>query len=1151
MAILNPRSDEPRALPEVLTPSDIDTASHNSTPPMSPRSPRAVFIFLGILRILPAWGILVFMVISGWVSRIVPDEATSTQSESHTDIQTPPAATPTIRRSIWDPDSGLSEKVRKACEVARADGYRYIWVDSSCIDKTSSSELSEAINSMYNWYRDAHVCYTFLADVPSDEDVRAKGSMFRRSRWFKRCWTLQELIAPIVVVFLSQTWEDIGTKDVLADIIYEITSIDRGILTHERALSDESVADRMRWAANREATRVEDEAYSLLGIFGITMPTLYGEGQHAFRRLQEEILRRIPDQSLFAWGDSCMPFTRSDYTKFYPCFTDPGSETLFAPSPRSFKLSRDSESDRSQTIQATGNSIKSLELPVQEYIHTPYGIRTQLRLFPGGKALNAELEIQPNDQESNTSTGTWYLALLGFQKAGNLNRLLSRPCYLRNHSPGVEFLFVPNMIKATTVTAPASPISPPILTISLDDLMKHRNQLQTKTVYLPYPQPSNTARRLQEFHKTLNLTLPERVLAALRRRGYLIQGPTEDNRNSFSFSLVHAPFIIHIHYRHITYHHGYHGSQFVMIQARVWLTTSDQEALRTDAATILCSPPYTSVTWADTKPWGMTLPTQVLHLVAETGETMILQLGLHLMARSRYNVHVDVDVLPTSTTRPGNVGALRTDLRSQSRDLYAPHETFKPILTGSVRRALEMKRYSPRLVLDPRLGGFRTHSLTLSHNTDSFAIVVKFFCTLLNTSRGQSLLVVARITLESLIPNDEAVQDGPHVAVWRDCSSWRDSWTKTLENKNVVLTTPTGQLLTLHLGFDLAWQSEYHLRVNIESEPGHSTQTSQYPRKPKRLYPAWAATRANPTLTLAHRSVDLTLPGHVRHALHDQGYQVRFEKLDTGRGGESSDPVRHLLTFSHITAGITIVIEYSHCLQVVMDSRKPKADRDLRDPDINYPFLLAEPHPGSGLSAPEVRWTRCQQELIFQASARALPLRGDTGSLAAVQDDVATATVDWNTKYKYDHRDEKIDGWRQHLPNKDITLTPPTGNELVLRLGFYYVWNGEYCLMVQINPRKPLSRTPSRDEGPLMPDYELDEAGMEYTRRSLVGRTEAEWSEEAHDEPLPTDPGTAVVSSESSPACGEDGDSDGGGSGGGNGRGSDDEEPAPSGASEA
>ena len=98
------------------------------------------------------------------------------------------------RCSIWDAGSGLSEKIRKACEIAHRDGYHYIWIDSCCIDKTSSSELSEAINSMFNWYRDAQICYAFLSDVPSPEDARRPWvSRFRGSRWFRRGWTLQEL----------------------------------------------------------------------------------------------------------------------------------------------------------------------------------------------------------------------------------------------------------------------------------------------------------------------------------------------------------------------------------------------------------------------------------------------------------------------------------------------------------------------------------------------------------------------------------------------------------------------------------------------------------------------------------------------------------------------------------------------------------------------------------------------------------------------------------------------------------------------------------------------------------------------------------------------------------------------------------------------
>ena len=198
-------------------------------------------------------------------------------------------------------DLRLSKKVRQACAVARLDGWSQLWVDTSCIDKTSSSELSEAINSMFAWYRDAAVCYVYLADVPQSGDPRRRGSAFRHSRWFTRGWTLQELIAPQVVIFLAREWEIIGTKESLADLIEDITGIHRDVLMHRTSHNDVSVAARMSWAAERTTTRIEDQAYCLLGLFGIVMTPIYGEGEHAFTRLQEEILRRIPDDSIFAW----------------------------------------------------------------------------------------------------------------------------------------------------------------------------------------------------------------------------------------------------------------------------------------------------------------------------------------------------------------------------------------------------------------------------------------------------------------------------------------------------------------------------------------------------------------------------------------------------------------------------------------------------------------------------------------------------------------------------------------------------------------------------------------------------------------------------------------------------------------------------------
>ncbi|TFK55908.1 HET-domain-containing protein, partial [Heliocybe sulcata] len=187
-----------------------------------------------------------------------------------------------------------------SCTIARASGFKYIWIDTCCINKQSSAELSEAINSMYRYYRDAQVCYVALADVPSDEDPTQKESAFRKSRWFTRGWTLQELVAPLSVIFYASDWLELGTKSSLQDVIRDVTGIPSVVLLVNYP-GEIGVAKRMSWAAKRETKYVEDMAYSLMGIFGVNMPTLYGEGPRAFLRLQQEIIKTSDDQSILAW----------------------------------------------------------------------------------------------------------------------------------------------------------------------------------------------------------------------------------------------------------------------------------------------------------------------------------------------------------------------------------------------------------------------------------------------------------------------------------------------------------------------------------------------------------------------------------------------------------------------------------------------------------------------------------------------------------------------------------------------------------------------------------------------------------------------------------------------------------------------------------
>jgi ankyrin repeat protein len=188
-------------------------------------------------------------------------------------------------------------KVRQCCSKAKADGFDYLWIDTTCINKESSSELSEAINSMFNWYHEAERCYAYLADVPSK-------SSFKESEWFTRGWTLQELLAPSDIHFLDENWAFIGTKTSQRQDISDCTGIPVNILCGDDDLDTASIAQRMSWASKRKTQRLEDRAYCLMGIFGIHMPLIYGEGEQAFLRLQEEIMRISNDDSLFAWKSS-------------------------------------------------------------------------------------------------------------------------------------------------------------------------------------------------------------------------------------------------------------------------------------------------------------------------------------------------------------------------------------------------------------------------------------------------------------------------------------------------------------------------------------------------------------------------------------------------------------------------------------------------------------------------------------------------------------------------------------------------------------------------------------------------------------------------------------------------------------------------------
>ncbi|KAK4958132.1 hypothetical protein LTR10_004557 [Elasticomyces elasticus] len=229
------------------------------------------------------------------------------------------------------------QKIIRCCKLSRERGLGYTWVDTCCVDKTSSTELSETINSsasvldvagvwltqftVFRWYRESAECYVFMDDLgfetlPKVAELTAEGrwmqdlepatvadvDAFVENRWFSRGWTLQELLAPRSVLFYNDDTHFLGSKQDLAPLIAHASGIHADVINGSESIFRASIAQRMSWASARRATRREDIAYCLLGIFEVNMPLLYGEGDKAFMRLQEAILRQSNDQSIFAWG---------------------------------------------------------------------------------------------------------------------------------------------------------------------------------------------------------------------------------------------------------------------------------------------------------------------------------------------------------------------------------------------------------------------------------------------------------------------------------------------------------------------------------------------------------------------------------------------------------------------------------------------------------------------------------------------------------------------------------------------------------------------------------------------------------------------------------------------------------------------------------
>ena len=292
-------------------------------------------------------------------------------------------------------DSGVKSKggyakFADACALAGRLGYEFLWMDTCCISKTDAVEMAEAVNYMYRWYSMAKICIAYLQDATFPAQIS-------ESEWFDRGWTLQELIAPKNVSFYDRSWNYLGDKISLCNVLVRKTGIPADVLHNSKLPQACSIAQRMSWAAKRKTTRPEDRAYSLMGLFDVNMPMIYGERERAFSRLQEQIISKSADESIFVWDLDLLEDSTGDVENVY-CGLLASSPVCFARCGDVVCIGR----SRGFSVNQFGLSIS---LPAQPYRFGTY--QASLNCAKAGAAgYCAILLVKLPDGESFARTGS-------------------------------------------------------------------------------------------------------------------------------------------------------------------------------------------------------------------------------------------------------------------------------------------------------------------------------------------------------------------------------------------------------------------------------------------------------------------------------------------------------------------------------------------------------------------------------------------------------------------------------------------------------------------------------------------------------------------------------------------------------------------------